>query len=1422
LVLALALLLFTASQGCIFFGALPIAAVAVGVGVGMDQDEEDEWEPAPTGPAVTGVWPTSGPPAGGTSIQVFGLRFQSGATVTIGGNPATNVNFVSDTEITCDTPAGTAGSADVTVTNPNSQVGMLAAGFTYQGTAPVITVINPVSAEVGVGGSVTITGSDFVTGATVTFGGTGATNVNVVSATSITCDVPLLGAGQVDVVVTNPNTLFDTEVNGFAYYGRLTISLGGKTPPDRYTWNYAPKQEVMQFHLDAAEEDVTVTSITFTHAGTGTPSTAITAVRLFRDVNGDGWYTAGLDTQIGSDATYSGTTVTFSGLTETVTTASPQDWLLVYEFAGTGGGRFIAKIDLPSDVFTTGVLSGIPVAIGGVDSQGLWRPMSTVGAPSARMRHVSIWTGSRLIIWGGWNGSNYLNDGFLYDPLSDSWSPISMTGAPSARDYATAVWTGSVMIVWGGHNAGTGQNDGAMYNPVSNTWAPVTTTGTPVGRWQHTAEWTGTRMIVWGGTSPSPQNTGGIYDPVSNSWTATSLTGAPSARAGHSSVWTGTRMIIWGGSGGTIQNTGAVFNPFDNSWKTMTLTGAPQARQFHAAEWTGERMILWGGSLGGSYTNTGAYYDPGTNTWTFTPTAGAPPGMEMACHGWTGSRMLVWGGWDGTRYNVGGAFNAVTAIWDATTVTACPAARRFHTSTWTDSGFIVWGGEGASSTALDSGGIYSPYLESATITIQNGVWKPTETQGAPTGRGWSSVVFTGSKIIVWSGQDPAYVNTGCVYDVETDSWTPMSTTGAPSGRVGNSLVWTGKEMLVWGGWNGSTQLSDGALYDPVADSWTIINNASAPSARDCQSRGVWTGKEMIVWGGSTSPGGGSPTDTGAMYSPSNDTWTTVNTTNAPSPRLHHHAVWTGREMLVWGGCSASGGPYLGNGGRFNPVTNVWTTMPITGAPSARSSGNGLWTGEYFWVWGGLNPGVLGNGCYFDPVAGSWSTISSTGALSPRYLYGQKIDNAHILGQDVILWGGRNQVPNYFNDGAIFSTKNNSWTSITTIGAPSARAHHGTAVTGSEYFVFGGDNNTPRFNTGGIYDPNLPREDTWTATSTTVPMSSRLMPVSVWTGKEMIVWGGRDLASTTWYGNGARYDPQTDTCTAMNNTNAPSVRQSASAVWTGSEMIVWGGHGPNQVNTGGRYDPVADTWVATDTITAPSARTWHRAVWTGSRMVVWGGNSFPNQVDTGGIYDPVADTWVSTSTTSAPAAREEHTAIWTGSRVIVWGGYGSSSYLNTGGIFDPAANTWSALTTVGAPSVRGEHSAVWTGRSMIVWGGRDASNTLNTGGEYDPINGNWTATPIQGAPSARRAWEGMAVFTGKDVIIWGGSGTTGPSPLGNGARLDLENETWIPLALSGAPSARELATSVWTGSEMIVVCGGTNGSASTSTGGRYKP
>ncbi|MFY9558131.1 MAG: IPT/TIG domain-containing protein, partial [Blastocatellia bacterium] len=172
-------------------------------------------------PTITSISPTSGSTAGGTSVTITGTNFVTGATVTLGGSPATNVNVTNSTSMTAVAPAHAAGTVSVTVTNPDAQSGTLTNGFTYSTPppppAPTVIGVSPNSGSTSGGTAVTISGTNFVAGATVTFGGAAASNIVVSSSSSISATTPPHAAGSVSVVVSNPDGQSGTLANGFSY-----------------------------------------------------------------------------------------------------------------------------------------------------------------------------------------------------------------------------------------------------------------------------------------------------------------------------------------------------------------------------------------------------------------------------------------------------------------------------------------------------------------------------------------------------------------------------------------------------------------------------------------------------------------------------------------------------------------------------------------------------------------------------------------------------------------------------------------------------------------------------------------------------------------------------------------------------------------------------------------------------------------------------------------------------------------------------------------------------------------------------------------------------------------------------------------------------------------------------------------------------
>jgi len=375
---------------------------------------------------------------------------------------------------------------------------------------------------------------------------------------------------------------------------------------------------------------------------------------------------------------------------------------------------------------------------------GRWVPLPE--APlSGRFHHTLTWVGDRTIVWGGMEGrelssiqkQRYFNDGAVYEVQLKKWSPMSPSPL-KARRWHRAVWTGSRLLIWGGMGRGPVKNylgrevtgkiyfdDGASYDPVADQWEklPASPLAPRVG---HTAVWTGTHMLVWGGEmrGKKPTFDGASYNPETNKWEV--LPDAPVfGRSHHSAVWTGKQMMVWGGY--PFHQDGAAYDPHMKRWSE--LPPAPlEARQFHASVWTGSEMIVWGGismeTLNASSARRmkifgdGASYNPSTRIWKRLPNPSLEPryGATML---WTGREAIVWGG----RSLVGGIpsfvffpdgalYNPTTRKWRG--IPDPSPAEPLVKGVWADDRAIFWGVRIKSGRAQNSsssfprGGMFIP------------------------------------------------------------------------------------------------------------------------------------------------------------------------------------------------------------------------------------------------------------------------------------------------------------------------------------------------------------------------------------------------------------------------------------------------------------------------------------------------------------------------------------------------------------------------------------------------------------------------------------------------------------------------------------------------------------------------------------------
>ena len=184
-----------------------VADVEVATSAGQSAFTSQDWfiyQPGVSAPAISELFPSSGPTSGGTSVTITGHGFTGATLVTFGGVAASNVTVVSDTELTVTAPAGGPGPATVTVTTPGGSASTSGSNqYTYADT-PVISGVSPSSGPNGGGTSVTISGSSLTGVTAVSFGTVAATSFTVEGDTTVVATVPAHADGVVDVTVTNP------------------------------------------------------------------------------------------------------------------------------------------------------------------------------------------------------------------------------------------------------------------------------------------------------------------------------------------------------------------------------------------------------------------------------------------------------------------------------------------------------------------------------------------------------------------------------------------------------------------------------------------------------------------------------------------------------------------------------------------------------------------------------------------------------------------------------------------------------------------------------------------------------------------------------------------------------------------------------------------------------------------------------------------------------------------------------------------------------------------------------------------------------------------------------------------------------------------------------------------------------------------
>ncbi|MEO6599778.1 MAG: kelch repeat-containing protein [Polyangiaceae bacterium] len=328
-----------------------------------------------------------------------------------------------------------------------------------------------------------------------------------------------------------------------------------------------------------------------------------------------------------------------------------------------------------------------------------------------------------------------------------------------------------------------------------------------------------------------------------------------------------------------------------------------------------------------------------------------------------------------------------------------------------------------------------------------------------------------------------------------------------------------------------------------------------------------------------------------------------------------------------------------------------------------------------------------------------------------------------------------------------------------------------------------------------------------------------------TGKSVFFWGGQD-GNGNALDTGAIYDPNKNTWKFVpKDVGGPVARMMASAVWTGSVVIVFGGTDAlgNPFRDGAIYDPAASQWTTLPANPGVSRRSAPYSFWDGTRAFFYGGLGMTS------LAVPYADrfdltNWSLSSMMGDPGAILSPGIAFDGATMYLFGGQLNNNRQDRAYSYTSSTNVWTKLANSGL-SPRSGPFTVWDGTRLVVWGGRD-DNGLRSDGSY-LLGAKWTALASFGAPSPcmiafRRSGWGFQISPGVIAMVGGQVSLSASATLTtSGAFYNVASSTWTTIPSWPSNEAHEYGMGAWTGEE-FVLWGGRDSNGVTSTGERWAP
>ena len=194
-----------------------------------------------------------------------------------------------------------------------------------------------------------------------------------------------------------------------------------------------------------------------------------------------------------------------------------------------------------------------------------------------------------------------------------------------------------------------------------------------------------------------------------------------------------------------------------------------------------------------------------------------------------------------------------------------------------------------------------------------------------------------------------------------------------------------------------TTASCGPLEEPADLEVSVSALPPSPLDRRQDHSLVWSGEEVLVWGGHDS-NQHEPFPDGAAYSPTTDSWRLL-PENDLEPRTRHSTVMVGEQMLVWGGFTpthsgAPGGHLARDGALYDPESDSWE--PIAQAPLGRDSARGVVAGEHVVFGGGHGERSKDIFLVYSVEEDTWHTVPFESANEALTVYDLTFAKGRVL------------------------------------------------------------------------------------------------------------------------------------------------------------------------------------------------------------------------------------------------------------------------------------------------------------------------------------------------------------------------------------------------------------------------------------------